>query len=341
MPQITPIKGFTNTPVTRSVCVVSTVATLALLILALKQYLHLAVDPYIIQYSQYWRVATFQFAVVNESDYMLSTILWFHFKTLERFFGPRKYLLLVAVFALYNAAATFLVLSLAQLLVVFLCAAGRMLLFHDPLRLVYFDSVFNLVVPGPVGILALLYVCHGAYIPVLYHFKVLLRKPAGDADASGLLAAGAVNSGTVLTFTNHFQIHVVFLVYALNNGFQSLIPAAVGFLIGHLYTHDLLAGSKTWVLPSVVFRFFVAPGKVRRTTARDFRRRLQGYRSVLQIPQVQLPEPTPEREDRPDGEDEDREVAIDDIRHEDENAAARSTTPVRPLGRQFLDTFRA
>lgn len=329
MPQITPIRGFTNTPVTKSICIVVTLSALLVLVLLLKPYLKLAVDPLLVEYAQYWRVATFQLSVVNESDYMLSMVLWFHFKTLERFFGSRKYLSLVVLFALYNAVATVLVLCLGQLLIISIFAATRFLIHRNPFELAYFDTVLNSVIPGPLGILSLLYVCYGTYIPVSYHFKILLRKLSTES------------SNYTLNLTNQFQVHIIYILLVLNNGFGSIIACLVGLLIGRLYTLNLLAGSKNWVLPSILFRLFVSPRKLQRSTFRSFTRSLEGYRRIPATVVESVSETAAEEEsqqDRP--EEEDAEVAIDDIRNLDENAANRSATPVRPLGRQFLDTFR-
>ena len=83
MAQLTPIRGFTNTPVTRSICMISTVVPIMLSVLAIKYVVKFAIDPYIIQYNQFWRVVTYQLSVVNESDYLITVLLWFQFKVLE------------------------------------------------------------------------------------------------------------------------------------------------------------------------------------------------------------------------------------------------------------------
>lgn len=345
MPQITPIRGFTNTPVSKSICVVATLSALMVLIFSLKPYVKLAVDPFIVQYNQYWRVATFQLAVVNESDYMLTTILWFHFKVLERFFGLRKYLLVIAVFAVYNAVVTFLVLCVGQLLIIGMTTVFKVFVFRQPFEVTYTDTFFNSVSSGPFGVIALLYMCHGAYIPVSYQFKILMRRPRlsslpeneqgteSDADLDSLNASA-------LTLTNNFQVHVLFTILMFNHGLATIIPCLVGLLIGRLYTQDLLAGSKTWAMPLLLFRMFVSPRKLQRSAARTIRRRFDEYRPVSEAPPVENSPPLDE-EELPDRNEEDDEVAIDDIRSNEDTVEARSATPVRPLGRQFLDTFRA
>lgn len=338
MAQLTPIRGFTNTPVTKSVVIIGTILALALLTLQLKHYVRLAVDPFIVQYSQYWRVATFQLSVINESDYLLSTVLWFHFKTLERFFGPRKYLSLLAIFALYNAVVTFLVLSVGQLTLNAIMSLISMLMSHTSYKFVYRDTFFNSVASGPLGILASLYMCYGAYIPVSYHFKILFRKAELPADSSETDSEGRSSvedeeedSGKQLTLNDHFQVHVLFTLLMLNNGMSSIIPCLVGAIIGRLYTKELLAGSKNCHLPKIVFSLFVNPRKINSSAFHNLRHRFRGFQPVPQASRAEV-EPTPEREDEP-------EETIDDIRNSEE-PVNRSETPVRPLGRQFLDTFR-
>lgn len=338
MPQITPIRGYTNTPVTKTICILATVGALAVLIFSLKPYVKLAIDPFIVQFNQYWRVATFQMSVVNESDYMLTTILWFHFKTLERFFGSRKYLSLIALFAMYNAVVTFLVLCLGQLFLIGFSAIFRLIVLRQPFAVTYTDTIFNSVASGPFGLISLLYICYGTYIPVSYHFKVLFKNPKNsDTPVDG----EPENTGSTFTFTNQFQVHVLYTILMLNHGFSTILPCLVGLLIGRLYTQDLLAGSRNWVLPLLLFRAFVNPRKLQRTATTTLRRRFQGYQPVSESaePELHAAMGDEEHSSRPD--DEDAEVAIDDIRsNDDENQEGRSATPVRPLGRQFLDTFR-
>lgn len=331
MTQLTPIRGFTNTPVTKSICIISTLLAIGLLTLQLKHYVRFAIDPLLVEYYQYWRILTFQLSVINESDYLLCTVLWFHFKTLERFFGPRKYLSLIALMVLYNGAITFLFLSLSQLLQNCLLSFLRVLILHEPFRFYYTDTIFNSITPGPLGVVSSLYICFATYVPVSYHFTIVFRKP-GSTQATNKLAS--------LTLNDHFQIQLIYLLLLLNNGISSLLPCLVGLLIGKLYTADLLPGSKNWSLPDLAFSLFVNPRNIRVSSLRNLRRRVRGYQPVSdQLPLPRHPLPIEDRDPTPDRDDEDHEEAVDDIRNGNENIQ-RSATPVRPLGRQFLDTFR-
>lgn len=360
MALLTPIKGFTNTPVTKSICLITTIATLSLLILSLKPYVVLAIDPFIVQYGQYWRVATFQLSVVNESDFLLSMVLWFQFKTLERFFGPKKYLSTIVLFALYNSALTFLVMSLGQLAIVGTWATLNFMVMRLSVLIAYFKTIFNAATPGPLGILSLLYVCHAQYIPVTYLFKLLLRNPKSqddsansssnssstnteqDASSAGASSRSRLNRYLLfdLTLTNHFQTQIIYTILLFNQGFSSIIPCFIGVLIGKLYTLELLIGSKTWVMPSFLFELFVNPSKARASVSTSIIHRFRGYQPISELDPLQPQSVVTDQSINEEAE-EDQEMAIEDLRNQDENAAARSATPVRPLGRRFLDTFRA
>lgn len=337
MAQITPIKGFTNTPVTKSLCVLSTLLALAVLIFQWKPYVVLAVDPFIVEYSQYWRVATFQLAVRNESDYMLVMVLLFHFKTLERFFGSKKYLSVIALFALYNSIVTFLVLCIGQLLLIGMYSVINWIVWRNALRVIYFDTIFNSVCSGPIGIVALLYMCYRHFIPTSYYFKILLRKPTANEEQDAAENDGSTDDSTSIILSDSFLIHALFAILVINNGIESIWPCIVGLIIGKLYTQDLLAGSKNWAIPTPLFRLFVNPNKFHQNWLRTIRR-WNRYQTVSQTVE-DSPQPEIGLSTRTQMEEEETEQAIDDINVR--NPQERSATPARPLGRQFLDIFRA
>ncbi|CAN3373725.1 hypothetical protein DIURU_005526 [Diutina rugosa] len=313
MAQITPIKGFTNTPVTRSICLVSTVTAIALSVLGIKHYVHLEMDPHIIEYSQYWRIATYQLSVVNESDYLLTTYLWFYFKVLERFFGSRKYLSLVALLYGVNALAVFAVMALGQLGCYITSYLTSTIIFRGA-GSDFLPTIFNEVTPGPLAILASLYVVFSYVIPKSYQFNIVLANPWRPNEVS-----------KSVTLTNHFAIHIIFFMLVVNNGFKSIIPSVVGLLVGKLYVHHLLVGEK-WMVPQWAFNLFVNPKKfmLQSSPSRD---------SYMPAPTSENPVNIPDPEhDTPEQVDEDGGSREPNV--------IRAETPARPLGSQLLDTFR-
>lgn len=315
MTQLTPIKGFNDTPVTRTICVVSTLAALLLSILTLKHYVHLELNPHIVEYAQYWRVLTYQLCCVNESDFALSTFLWFYFKNLERFYGSRKYLLIISVVYVANMIAVFLTMCLGQVAIHTVAYILRG--FISPLIPAggpIGPTMFNSVTPGPLAMLSLLYVLYGKYIPVLYQFKIVLAVP------------WRLHASKQLTLTNHFPIHIVFTMFVLNNGVSLIMPCVIGLVVGTCYTQGLLVG-KGFVVPEWAFQLFIDP--LRFLQPRPRARSPQTPQAARENP-VELPEN--DEPDRP-------EEVVEDGRQR-ESTEIRAETPVRPLGSQFLDNFR-
>lgn len=330
MTQLTPIRGFTNTPVSKAICITSTILPLVLSILSIKYYLNLGIDPYIIEYHQFWRIITYQLSVVNESDYLLVIILWFQFKILERFYGSRKYLSVITSFAVINSVVCVLVMSLGQLLVYYLRFIVKVILLgRDAESVQYQTTILNTIIPGPLGIISSLYVAYGANIPVSYYFKIVLKKPSsGNANHAGPLSQQ-------LNLTNRFPVHILYTLLFFNNGFKSIIPCLVGLLVGKLYTFELLPMGSSWLLPKGVFHLFINPRKKAEHTWRYLQQR---FTTTYQPLSVSTDEE--ELRDRNGSEEpEDNDELLDEARQEE--SRIRAETPVRPLGSQFLDTFRS
>lgn len=369
MAQITPIRGFSNTPVSRSVCVLTTVIAIAVAVLQYKHYFVLAIDPFIVEYGQYWRVASYQFSVINESDFLLTVLLWFQFKTLERFFGSRKYLSVISLFLLYNGVLCFVVMSLGQLLVnvaMYFVSKLNLPLISLAFSAQYQATFLNRVIPGPLGVISSLYICYGKYIPVSYYFKIQLSAEENGAEGeqnnqgnATLLAAEAAAAAATsrhehgapasastpsasvpssprspvsaestpsapglfseLNLTNHFQIHAIYTLLLINNGIHSMIPCVVGIVVGKLFISDLLVGSNRWSVPLPIYYVVSSPSKAWSRYTGLLQLRLGGYHPVRT--------------------EEEPEEVNDDVRST-EGVGIRAETPVRPLGSQFLDTFR-
>ncbi|EGV61789.1 hypothetical protein CANTEDRAFT_124940 [Yamadazyma tenuis ATCC 10573] len=328
MAQLTPIRGFINTPVSRLACIVLTVSALLVSIFQIKHLFKLTIDPFLTEYHQYWRLILFQISFVNESDYLLAVILAFQFKVLERFYGSKKYMSLVVVFALYNGVLTFLIMSLGQLLINFGSFLANIVLKRQ--NYAFHTTFLNTISPGPFGIISSLYICFGHYIPVSYQFKIVLSK--GETEAS----IDADDSRSLI-LTDHFQIHIIYTLFLLNNGVQSFIPGLTGLFIGKLYVENLLPGSKTWLLPTSIFKLVISPQKTSYNLYQNLRSRVSGYSSLQG---GESSEPFTENDnDNEFNDNDDREEVVEDERNNNYNEI-RAETPVRPLARQFLDTFR-
>ncbi|KAL6453084.1 DSC2 DSC E3 ubiquitin ligase complex subunit 2 [Candida maltosa Xu316] len=334
MTQLTPIRGFTNTPVSRAICILSTIIPISLSVLSIKYLVKFAIDPYIIQYNQFWRIITYQLSVINESDYLISVLLWFQFKVLERFYGSRKYLSMITLFYFYNAIASLFIMSLGQLIIYYVVFAIKVYVLGNKMGTIHYQLTFlNEVIPGPLGILSSLYVCFGTNIPISYYFTILLKKPKSDDQE---VEQEDSSPSKALRLTNMFPIHILYTLLILNNGLQSLIPCLVGLLIGKLYTYDLLPGSSSWLIPNIVFQLFINPSKRFNSWVSAIKRRFTRYERVSTEDDSSNGDNSPSEESTEEPDDNDE--ILDEARQQENRI--RAETPVRPLGSQFLDTFR-
>lgn len=250
MAQLTPIRGFVNTPVSSAICIWCIVSALALSILDAKYMVSLTLNPSIYDYNQYWRIATLQLAVVKESDLLLTVVLWFFFKLLERHFGSRKYFSLIPVLALYNAVICVLSLTVGREVYQLFTGAAS-------------TNTFNEIASGPLGVISSLYICYGAYIPASYLFDLIIS----ETQFGGILAK---LFSSKVTLTNHFPINITYTLLIFNNGFKSILPCLVGCFVGKLYVSDLLIGSKKWLVPEIIYDALVHPSStVRRLRLRS------------------------------------------------------------------------
>lgn len=114
-----------------------------------------------------------------------------------------------------------------------------------------------------------------------------------------------------------------------------MIPCLVGLLVGKLYTFELLPMGSSWLLPKGIFHLFINPRKKAEHTWRYLQQRFTHNYQPLSVPIEDE-----ELRDRNGSEEpEDNDELLDEARQEE--SRIRAETPVRPLGSQFLDTFRS
>ncbi|KAI5948666.1 hypothetical protein KGF57_005277 [Candida theae] len=205
------------------------------------------------------------------------------------------------------------------------------LLGHESESVQYQTTIFNTIIPGPLGIISSLYVTYGANIPVSYYFKIVLKKPTSGQNNVQLPGPWSQQ----LNLTNRFPVHILYTLLFFNNGFKSIIPCVLGLLIGKLYTFELLPMGSTWLLPKGVFHLFIDPRKKAERSWYYLRQRFTRGYQPLSIASTE--EELPDRNGSEEPEDNDE--LLDEARQEE--SRIRAETPVRPLGSQFLDTFRS
>lgn len=231
MAQLTPIKGFHNVPVTKTIIILTTIIPILLGVFELKYLIQFNMD-YILEYNQFWRILSFQISVLNESDYLLVMIVFWYYKTLERFYGSEKYLTLVIILFIYNALITSVIILILQIL--------QNMLVKQFTNINW--QLGNQIASGPLGLLSSFYICYSTYIPVNYLFEIELRN-------------------SKFTFTNHFPLQLIFLLLFINNGINSIFPMVLGLIYGKFLINDLLILPK-FRLPEVIYNLFTQPSKV-------------------------------------------------------------------------------
>ena len=345
MAQLTPIRGFTNTPTTKTICILSTIIPLTLSILSLKYVVKFAIDPYIIEYDQFWRLFVYQLSVINESDYLISVLLWFQYKVLERYYGSRKYLSIITLFYIYNSIVCLFIMSLGQLVIYYLIFSIKVFIFGSNPEDIHYQLTFlNEITPGALGIISSLYVCFNTNIPVSYYFKILLKKPK---DGNELEESSSPSKE--LSLSNLFPVHILYTLLLLNNGLQSIIPCFVGLLIGKLYVYELLPGGSSWLIPNFIFQLVINPNRKFKAWIYLLKRRFSRYQRLNEDQENDVSNSSNNQrstagesvldESQLNEEPDDNDEILDEARQQE--SQIRAETPVRPLGSQFLDTFRS
>jgi membrane associated rhomboid family serine protease len=215
--------GFTNTPITRLLILLYTTTSILTTLLSIKHLLPIRPTPHLWPYLQLSRLLTFQLASTASTNLLITTILLYTFRVLERLYGPRKYL-----------SFLLLTLTLSALLTVFL---GSTLTAFTLTR-------YNYI---PAGLTPPTFACLAAYtheVPGLYRWRVLL--PTGSRSSGG---GSARLKG--LTFSDKSTTYLLATQLALSQFPYNLLPAGVGWVIGTAWVGDMLLPRwrvKGWVV---------------------------------------------------------------------------------------------
>lgn len=280
MEELTPINGFKNVPISKLICITSIILPLFISIFQLKMFLDLSIDPHIVKYFQYFRIFTFQFSVTTESDYLLSIILWIHFKVLERLYGSRKFLSVIILFWVYNTIICVTSIFSIRLFLKTVCYLVELI----TKRRTNFDKVVNnLINPvnlGPLGIISSLYECYCKYIPKCYQFEIELHKKRYKTHLQNKDFQKPLEKKKI-TISNFFFLHVVYLIILFNNMFKSIIPCLVGLMIGKYYVGKHYFLGKNLVISESIFSFIVNPKEVLKLFFQKINKNfLSGYRFI-------------------------------------------------------------
>ncbi|CCD23299.1 Dsc2p NDAI_0B02640 [Naumovozyma dairenensis CBS 421] len=185
-------------------------------------------DPFISEYHQYYRLLTFQLASINESNVVLSILIWYQFRHLERLMGSYKYFSVITLLFLY----TTLIISCSNLI------------FNAFLPW----NIWNRFPSGSLPLLLSLFHFYKQYTPQIYQFEILLTKPIFSKSKDH-------NKQMKWELNDHFFLNTLIFILILNQDFVGIICGFVSWLCGVFVDKHLLPGLNKWRLP-YIWRYF-------------------------------------------------------------------------------------
>ena len=236
--------GFAHTPTTRFV--ILTVIALSLLVsLTDTKYLFpIRLHPHLYPWLQLWRVFTYQTAYTSSTDLLFAALLLYQFRVLERLWGSRKY----ASFTLITTVCTGILTPLLLCTVVWLLSWGT----------------WNYLPAGLTGLVFAQLAVWREEVPRLYAYKIVTGNPPGSGDTPGIM------------LSDKSSTYVLAAQLALSQFPYSLLPAAVGWVVGSAWAGDLLPGRmSSWRVPRWVLGDFGAKSAAERERYQGLRRRLE------------------------------------------------------------------
>ncbi|SCU91075.1 LAFA_0F01706g1_1 [Lachancea sp. 'fantastica'] len=273
-------QGLTSFPVTKLCTLMSLGIPVLASVAGVKHWFLLYIDPFISTYRQYYRLATFQVAAVNETDVILITLIWYNFRHLERLLGSRKYISLIALTWMYTSVVVIVTAWVFNL---------------NPFL------KWNRFTSGAVPILMGLFHFYKEYTPRMYGFDVKLIKPLGSRSKQ-----------LKWNFNDQFVINALVAILMLNQGVVGLVTGFLSWMCGVFIERGLFPGSEVFRLPLFSQGSQTAPS--RGVVAAESESGQSQAGSVR--------------------------AASDEDGRDAEPGEEPSDEPARPLGVQFLNTFR-
>lgn len=83
--------GFTNAPVTRVLLIGVVLTAFLASITDTKYFLWIDVRPHLVEYKQFWRLATWQLAYSNSAEVLFAAMTIYQLRVIERLWGSKKF----------------------------------------------------------------------------------------------------------------------------------------------------------------------------------------------------------------------------------------------------------
>lgn len=294
--------GLSAFPVTKFAMVTTGLIPLLAAISSYKYVFYTSYSPFLSEYHQYYKLLIFQLAAVNETDVILLILIWYQLRNLERVMGSFKYISVIALTYIY----TTILISSLNLLVNWTIPW----------------TIWNRYPTGTLPVVLALFHFYKEYTPQVYEFNVLLTQPLFSSEDKG-------NKQMELKLNDQFLLNSLCFLLCLNQGLVGIICGFVSWLCGVFMEKGLLPGVDTFRLPFINKLLF------NRVNSRGS----HVVRSLVQISE------DPHHMGQDNG-------SRTPLLANDSNTILGGTNsslgdeentgdePIRPLGVQFLDTFR-
>ncbi|QIW98681.1 hypothetical protein AMS68_004199 [Peltaster fructicola] len=232
--------GFTNAPISRVLLIAVVLTAVAATVTDSKYYLWIEVRPHLLDYGQYWRLLTWQFAYTNSTEVLFAAMTLYQLRIIERLWGSKKFLSFLLATLPYTSLLPPLIVALV-------------------LRPLTFGQV-NYLPAGPTAIIFALLAQYHAAIPYVYKYRLSSTIPStqGEREYGMLLTSKATS-------------YVLPLQLALSQLPGSAVAAAIGWIVGLAYRREVLPGAARWRLPS-----WIMGGGDQKERYDHLRRRMEG-----------------------------------------------------------------
>ncbi|KAK6824839.1 DSC E3 ubiquitin ligase complex subunit 2 [Apiospora arundinis] len=235
--------SFTNAPISRGLVYGLIGTSIAASLLDVKHYCYILVDTHLWRFHQTWRALIFQLCYTNSSELLFAAMTLYHMRTIERFWGSRKY-------------ASFIIVTL---MLTSILTPGILAFILRPLTF----GLFNYLPAGPTPVIFAVLAQYHAMVPHMYKYRL--------ATSSSAPANGQVQG---ITFSNKSYIYMMAGQLALSQWPGSLLGALIGWVVGYSWRMEILPRSLTkWRIPG----WMVGVRTQRRSEEFEgLRRRLEG-----------------------------------------------------------------
>ncbi|EER23505.1 hypothetical protein CPC735_048750 [Coccidioides posadasii C735 delta SOWgp] len=229
--------GFSNATLTKYTLVFIVSSSIAVSIADTKYLFYIQVVPHLWSYWQWWRVLIWQMCYTNSTEVLQACMVLYNLRVVERLWGTRKLASPLQAKSPLTLRQSFIVSTLPYTTLLPPLLLSLLLL---PLTL----NTLNYLPAGPTAILFALLAQYHAAIPTTYKYHISTSTGASNSQA------------LTLRFSDKSTVYFLAFQLSLSQFPHSLLPAAVGWIIGCAWRAELLPGrfsSPSWRIPPWVY----------------------------------------------------------------------------------------